>query len=208
MLKQSTVRCAKGETPLNPTPSPSGALLLVTCGGDAVVLDGVTLAEKRRIKNMMPGCDNGNDLGGVVLADGHTLRLEGCGGEARIDLDRGVYTCGDSAGIVGAPYMMVAGPGGTMAPQAPAARATLPPCTKDLTRSTSSFGTSGRYRLVHGERLTIEHALGVITLEDDGAAVPVIARDEASFAYLRGDKVVVRSLPAGKVLLELSPFAP
>lgn len=207
VLKQGTVRCAKGEGPYNPTPSPNGALLLVTCGGDAVVLDGATLVERRRIKDVMPGCDNGNILGGEVLADGHTLRLEGCGGEARIDLDKGRYTCGDGAGIVGAPYSMgLGGPGAV--PQAPAGRASLPPCTKDLSRSTSAFGTSGRYRLVHGEQLTIEHAGGVITLEDDSAAVPVIARDEASFAYLRGEKVVVRTLPAGKVLLELSPFAP
>ena len=81
-------------------------------------------------------------------------------------------------------------------------------CTKDLSRQTSAFGHSGRYRLVHAEQQAIEHAGGLIPIEDDSSGFPVIASDEASFAYVRGNKVIVRSLPDGKVVLELTPFGP
>jgi len=210
VVRQGVVRCGKDIPFANPTPNANGSLLLVTCGGDAVVLDGVTLAERRRIKDVMPGCDNGNVLGGDILADGHTLRLEGCGGEARVDLNSGKYVCGDGAGIVGGPYggMAPPGPGGTSSPQAPSGRASLPLCTKDLSRQTSAFGHTGRYRLVLSEHQSIEHAGGLVDLEEESTGFPVVAADESSFAYVLGNKVIVRGLPDGKLKLELTPFAP
>ncbi len=204
VARQTQVACGKDRTLANPTPSPAGDLVLVTCDLDAIVFDGATLQVLRRIPRIMPGCDNGYILGGAVLSDNRTLVLGGCGGEARIDLGSGKYTCGDGGGIVGAPYEMFGGGG---PPRPPTGRERLPRCTKEGLM-TGSFGRSGRFRIAYGEHVTIESAgARTIELEPDGTA-PVIAPDERSFAYSRGDRVVIRGLPAGELIAELRLVGP
>ena len=207
VLRQAKIACPKDLDLGNPTPSPTGELLLVTCGGDGVVLDGVTLAERRRIKQIVPGCDNGPVLGGQILGDGRTLLVQGCGGEAKLDLASGKYNCGDDPGLLGAPYDVAGG-------AAPAPRKALPGRERvprcwpaDKGGQFSSLGTSGNLRLFHGERLTVEHPGGSVALEED-AGYPVAAVDEGSVAYARGGRIVVRRLADGKVGADLPLAAP
>jgi hypothetical protein len=203
VVRKGTVVCG-AETPVgNPTPSPDGALLLVTCGNDAVVLDGATLVSRRRIRDVVPGCDNGPILGGDILKDGHTLRLDGCGGEAKLDLGTGKYACADDPGLLGAPYgagMPI--PGGQRLPKG---REHVGRCTSVET-PTTRLGASERYRLDHSNVLAVTFDGGSIPLPD-AVGDPVLAPDESEFAYLRGDRVVVIGLPKGKAITELSLIA-
>jgi hypothetical protein len=205
---QRDVSCPRDRDVGNPTPSPSGELLLVTCGEDAVVLDGRTLTERRRFPRVIPGCDNGPVLGGVILPDNHTMRLQGCGGEARVDLATARYLCGDSAGLLGAPYDVgVPTPGVTPSrPHLPAGRASVRPCNEGVSDGTSNiFGLTGRYRIAdHGKGLVIEHAKGTLPLENL-TNYPVIAPDDSSVAFLREETIFVQRLPDGAVVAQI-PF--
>lgn len=201
--RQATIACGKDRVLGNPTPSPSGNLVLVTCSEEGIVLDGASLQVLRRVPNILPGCDNGNYLGGAVAPDNRTLVLSGCGGQAKVDIVTGRYVCGDGAGIVGGPYEIVPirGPNGQFAPpRAPSGRDKLPRCTKEGQAMT--IGASGRYRVVYGEHVTLESD-GARPIVLEQSAIPTIAPDERLVAYARGDVVVVRALPAGDVVVEL-----
>ena len=197
VVRRAKVRCAADRQLGNPTPSPQGDLLVVTCGDDLIVLDGKTLQRRRVVPRVVPGCDQGPSLNGHVLPDGKTLELEGCGGIARLDLRSGKYACGDSAGVMGAPYLDAPPPPGT--PQGlPAGRARVPACNKSADEQAYRLGVTGRYTIVYGERSRILHEKAALELEAD-AQIPVLSPDEAWLAYARADHVVVRSLPDGQV---------
>jgi hypothetical protein len=204
VVQSSTIRCPKDEPFGNPTPNASESVVLVTCGADGVVLDGATLREKRRIPRIMPGCDNGGMLGGLFLADDRTMLLQGCGGEAKLDVGTGKYLCGDDAGLLGAPYDMAMSPGQPPSRRLPAGRDRVPKCTSaQASGAVTVLGASGTVRLVQsGERLRVTHGAKSITLEED-AQYPTLAKDERSFAYPRGKGVIIRSLPAGAVVAEI-----
>ncbi|MBE7484658.1 MAG: hypothetical protein HS104_32415 [Polyangiaceae bacterium] len=195
--RRAVVRCTGDRELGNPTPSPNGDLLVVTCGDDLVVLDGVTLKSRRRVTRVVPGCDQGPILNGTVLPDGKTLLLEGCGGIAKLDLGRGKYTCGDSAGVMGAPYLD-APPAPGAAVGVPAGRASVPACTQNAEAQPVPLGRTGRSRIVYGERMRIVQDSTELELEAD-SQVPVLSPDEVWLAYARTDHVVVRGLPDGKV---------
>jgi hypothetical protein len=210
VVKQASVRCPKDNFLGNPTPSPGGDLLLVTCGyAEGVVLDGATLAERRRIPKIMPGCDNGENLGGVILADGKTLYLEGCGGSARLNVSTGTYSCADDSGLLGAPYMMTAPMPGVPSPgpQLPKGREHVPRCAPVDAPQTSALGHTSTWRLEHAEHLSVKSSAKTIDLEAD-ANYPVIAPDETALAYTIGTKVVIRELPTGKEIATLTLSAP
>lgn len=197
--RRATTACKAGQDFGNPTPSPSGELLLLTCDNDGIVLDGKTLAKRRQIPRILPGCDNGPILGGAVLADGSTLLLEGCGGEAKVNLKTGKYLCGDSAGVMGAPYEMLgAAPTQT---RMPAGRAKTPPCNEGYV-SQANIGRSRRYKRLYDPSMLIADGKK-IALEADAEYLGALAPDEKSYAYLRGGRVVIRSLPDGKIQAEL-----
>ncbi|MCK6538159.1 MAG: hypothetical protein L6Q84_34730 [Polyangiaceae bacterium] len=197
VVRRAKVRCAADRQLGNPTPSPQGDLLVVTCGDDLIVLDGKMLQRRRVVPRVVPGCDQGPSLNGHVLPDGKTLELEGCGGIAKLDLGSGKYVCGDSAGVMGAPYLDAPPPPG--APQGlPAGRARVPACNKSADEQAYRLGVSGRYTIVYGERSRILHEKAALELEAD-AQIPVLSPDEAWLAYARADHVVVRSLPDGQV---------
>jgi hypothetical protein len=213
VVRQTTLRCPPDQMVGNPTASPDGKLLLVTCADDGVVLDGVTLAERRRIPRIIPGCDNGPLLGGTLLPDGHTLLLGGCGGGAKLDLASGRFKCADNEGLLGAPYMPMMpmttgapGPGGFgpafPAWQAPPDRQHVPACGASQTESTP-FGRSGRYRLNYVEHIVIDTPEGAIQLADGD--VPTVAPDEQSFSYQHDGHVIVRALPGGAQIADLVP---
>lgn len=195
--RRAAVRCAGDRELGNPTPSPKGDLLVVTCGDDLVVLDGATLKSRRRVTRVVPGCDQGPNLNGTVLPDGKTLQLEGCGGIAKLDLGRGKYTCGDSAGVMGAPYLD-APPAPGAAVGVPAGRAGVPACTQSADEQPVPLGRTGRSRIVYGERVRLVLDSTELELEPD-SQLPVLSPDEAWLAYARTDHVVVRGLPDGKV---------
>jgi len=203
VTRQIAVGCGKDRTLGNPTPNARGDLVLVTCMDEGVVLDG-TLKVLRRIPKILPGCDNGLFLGGVVMPDERTLLLTGCGGQARIDLTTGRYTCGDGAGIVGGPYEVVRAPGPAGSawrpPSAPSGRDKLPRCTK--TEGATMVGRTGRYRMLYGEQVTLESD-GAKPIVLDASTLPAIAPDEKSFAYVRDAIVVVRALPGGEPIAEV-----
>ena len=194
-LRQRTIRC--GSFLGNPTVSPDGSTILLTCGGDAVVLDGATLAERRRIRNVMPGCDNGNWLGGSVLAGSPAvLQIEGCGGMARLDLASARYVCGDNGGIMGAPYEPMTGPGGMAHFKQPVA----PRCSpQEDDQPRQPLGPSGTYSYAFDAQILFGGPGTKIQLEE-GISIPAISPKEDRLAYVLGKKVIVRALPSGAVV--------
>jgi hypothetical protein len=204
VVRRGPIACGADLPVANPTPSPNGDLLLVTCGNDAVILDATTLASRRRIPSVMPGCDNGPYLGGEILKDGRTLRLDGCGGEARLDLQTAKYACADDPGLLGAPYDM--GMGVPHGPRVPTGREHVARCARGDS-PTSRLGTSEKYRLDQSDHYAVVFDGGSVALEEN-VGFPVLAPDESTIAYTADDKVVVRSLPDGKVVAELRLGAP
>ena len=204
VARSARIACPKDAFLGNPLLSPTGDWLLVTCGPDGIALDPRTLAAKRRYSRILPGCDNGYSLPAHYDAKSSSvLVVEGCGGEARLDLKTGKYTCSDDVGLVGADYEIVALAPGVPSRRAPAGRENLPRCTAGLEPGApNALGSSGAYSFVYGEPPEIVHAGGKLAL-DAGTSLPAISPDESKIAYELKDRVVVRSLPSGAVLHEL-----
>ncbi len=201
--KRVNIRCPADRELGNPTTRAGSSLLVLTCENDGIVLDAKSLAERRRIPRLVPGCDQGPYLGGEFLEDGHTLMLEGCGGTAKLDLRSGKFACADDIGLLGAPYMDGPMLGGAIERRVPAGREKVKPCRSQMdVESFARFGHSQRYRYAYGEKIQIAHASGKIELEPD-SQLPVLSPDEMLFAYARGDRVVVRSLPEGTLVQEI-----
>ncbi len=205
VLRSAKVACPKDQFLGNPTTVQGADLVLVTCGGDGIALDAKTLAPKRRYSRIMPGCDNGEVLPAHFDAKTRTeLVVEGCGGIARLDLATGKYRCSDEIGLVGAEYQMV--PTGT-ARQAPPGRENLPRCTKDDEAGSMHVAASanGTFAIVYGEdgAPAVLHAGGKIAL-DGGASAFAFSKDETKLAYALKDRVIVRSLPDGATVREIS----
>lgn len=182
----------------NLTVSPDGALILYTCGGDGVVLDGKTLAKIRSIPAIVPGCDNGMILGGRFDGDGPGYVVDGCGGEARVNLRSGRYSCGDVAELLGAPYDM--GGGGAPRRLLPD-RVGLPRCTSAGAAPASPLGGSDRYFVRYETRSAILDGSRPLFELEEGAATPALSADETRVAYELADAIVVRELPSGRVLI-------
>jgi hypothetical protein len=184
----------------NPTPDPSGRTLVVTCGFDLVALDAVTLREVHRIPQVVPGCDQYPLLGGVMLGDARTLLLQGCGGEARLDVTTGKYACADDDGLLGAPYDMgMAAPGGR---RVPAGREHVPHCHGGDTMD-EGLGTSGHIRIARGTPDVVLTEAGKIVLEGE-TSFDVVSPDGSELAYVHGTRVVVRKLPGGEVVADFA----
>lgn len=207
-VTKTSIACPAKNMLSNPTPSSSHDIVLVTCETDGIVLDGKSLRERRRIPAIMPGCDNGMTLDGQIAGDQHTLRVEGCGGEARLDLATGVYACSDDPGLAGAPYDVgIPGPGTRSAPHG---RGHLKPCTPrngDYGRAVP-LGTSRRYQLIQGEEHWLVKGPASEIALDGETSMPVLSADEQLIAFARGTTVVVRQLPSGTVKAELDLFEP
>jgi hypothetical protein len=201
VLKSAKLACPKDSTLGNPMVNATGDVILVTCGMDGVVLDGRTLAVKRKIPRIIPGCDNGDILPARFdAAKPAELVVSGCGGEARLDVATGRYRCGDGRQLVGGEYELV--PGQPARPL-PADRLHLPACSQPSEDMTTG-SPSGKYRFVmNPSSVTVRGAGATIALED-GASFPAFATDESRFAYLKPHGVTVRKLPEGTVLLELT----
>ena len=197
-LRQRTIPC-RGFLG-NPVASPDGLTLLVTCGNDGVVLDARTLTERRRIPNVIPGCDNGMALDGRILPGAPILLVEGCGGIAKLDLGSGRYLCGDDAGVMGAPYDAMA-PGTTRRYRKPSA----PRCTpsgRDEYRE--PLGARGDYAYMAETQTVLGSGGARFTLEPDASTL-VLSADESRLAYLTATTVVVRALPSGAVESTFGP---
>lgn len=187
----------------NPIPSPGGDLLLVTCGNDGLGLDPKTFGVKRRYPRIMPGCDNGDTLPAHFDAKTKTeLVIEGCGGEARLDTTTGKYRCSDGKELVGSPYPGMASPGEVARANVPTERLHLPRCSSNAGSLPMHIGATPYYEDGTEDAPEIVGPSGRFRIEA-GASVPVISADESRLAYELRDRVVIRSLPAGKVLSEL-----
>ena len=191
VLKQRVIPC-KGML-ANPTVSPDGNTVLVTCGGTAIVMDGRTLAEKRRVGSVIPGCDNGFDLGGhIESGTPATLVIEGCGGVARLNLGTGRFVCGDNAGVMGGPYLAMDTTTKFTPPKVPA-------CTVAEETSHQTLGTRGLYTYLMDDKVVRGPGATTIQLEPD-SSMPALSLAEDRMAYVNDKKIVVRELPSGKVL--------
>lgn len=188
VLQQRVIACKSMLA--NPTVAPDGSTVLVTCGADAIVLDGRSLAEKRRIKSVIPGCDNGMDLSGR-LVNATTLVVEGCGGVARLNVGTGRYVCGDNAGVMGGPYAPMDERKIT-APKAPA-------CTAADDTAHQSVGSHGSYTYLLDEKIVRGPGGASVQLESD-ASMPVLSPNEDRMAYVTGDAIMLRELPSGTAL--------
>lgn len=191
--------CPSGESG-NPIRSPGGTFHVATCGADLVVSKRGQAT--RRLSRVMPGCDNGMNLSGLIRENAPaTLEIQGCGGIARIDLDKARYACADNDGVAGAAYMMV--PGGT-GPLRPPGRAGLPKCTDNPDGSFfQELGHSNTYEL---DGQTNEIVYGKVrrkleSRESDQGPTPTLSPQEDRVAYRDGHTIVIKSLPDWKDVL-------
>lgn len=204
VVRSAKVACPKDSFIGNPMINDAGDTLLVTCGADGITLDPRTLAVKRRFSRILPGCDNGEVLPASYDPQSRNeLVIEGCGGEARLDLTTGKYRCSDDIGLVGAPYELVPSPMGHSR-QVPAGRENLPHCTKESDQTRPyQVGHTGRYTMAEN----VVHGSGpapvTIKLEEH-AQPPSFTADDGQMAYIVDDRVVVRSLPTGAVVREIT----
>lgn len=194
VLRQREIRC--NQFLGNPTVSPNGSTVLVTCGGQAIVLDGQTLAERRRIKDVIPGCDNGFDLSGRIVSDSPaTLLVEGCGGISKMSLATGNWLCGDSPGVMGGPYEAMSFGGDLPKPK----RAPAPRCSKSSEDSSRELlDHEGRFEWLYEEHSVLADGHR-IELEPN-ATTPLLSPARDRLVYLDGNKLVIRALPSGQIL--------
>ncbi|WP_146653891.1 hypothetical protein [Labilithrix luteola] len=205
ITRRKQMYCGKDQILANPIPSPDGAFLLVTCADDLMVLDGASLGLRRRITRVMPGCDNGMILPAHFdELNKRELVVEGCGGESRLDVSTGKYRCGDSEGVLGAPYEMGFGVGSP--PRAPGERAHLPRCTPEERTSAMPLGNTGKYHWGIEEAAQVVGPRKTISLEE-GASIPSFSADDTKMVYLHKGSVIVRALPEGTKVFEL-PHSP
>lgn len=190
----------------NLTVSPDGSLVLYTCGGDGVVLDGTTLAKLRVVPSIVPGCDNGMVLGGRFAGDGAGYIVDGCGGEARLNLRTGRYACGDVAELLGAPYDM--GFGGAAPRKLLPDRVGLPKCTSAGASFVSPLDGSDRYFVRNETRSAILDGSRPLFELEEGAITPTLSPDETRLAYELAGAITVRELPSGRVLLRAGAPSP
>jgi hypothetical protein len=190
----------------SPMVAASGALITLGCGGDLLTFK--SGRRVGRIPRVAPGCDNGLELFGHLNSDGNLLTLEGCGGIARIDLQRQVYLCADNEGIAGARYSIAGEPTGG----APLTRAKLPKCSP--TSMEGAVVVDERTRAYWFNFAPEENAQGVLLqragtvplkLEAGATSLVVYARETLAreplprmLAYMLGKEVILRELPSGE----------
>ena len=160
-------------------------------------LDAKTLRRVRGYTHLIPGCDNGPYLGGHFSSDGALFVLEGCGGEARLDVATGKFKCGDSDGLMGASYQIVTP---THTPQRPPQAIGVPPCRAGTNASSSVTSLGAGFSMEWNEE-------GVALLGPKGLRIklpenarPVVSPAGDRFAYAEDNKVFVKSLPANAAL--------
>jgi len=195
VLRQRPIACAGFLG--NPTVSPNRDTVVVTCEGTALVLDGRTLTERRRIPYVIPGCDNAYALSGTIVGDApQLLEVEGCGGFARLNLSTGRYLCGDSDGVMGGAYEAM-DPDGSSRPGRP--RPQAPPCSDPQAVTGDHVKLSALYTLAVERNAVLRKGAPEIQLEPD-ASMPVVVGNEQWLAYLHDKKLLIRTLPSGALL--------
>lgn len=187
----------------NPIVDPRGLRLVVTCNEDAVLIDARSLRTIRTFPSIVPGCDNGGTLPAHFSEDSATLVVEGCGGEAQLDLASGKYRCGDSDQLMGAPYE----PRGPGTEARPAQSIGVRPCGDGGAFSSSIIQLSASYRSVSTQDGVALVGPGAVRFAlPETAAVTgglAVSPKEDRFAVVTGDAITVRALPGGSVLREL-----
>ena len=207
-LRQAAIACprnAAGEvTRGNPIVDPRGLRVVVTCNEDGLLLDARTLRTLLTRPHIVPGCDNADVLPAHFSDDGSHLVVEGCGGEARLDMTTGRYVCGDGAQLMGAPYE-------PQGPQAPPPRSVgVPPC-----HDGGAFGMGGSDVSLSRHYRAESNASGAELVGPGNLRLPLpttgaiagevaVSPKEDRCAYVdEGGKVIVRALPSGALLSEL-----
>ena len=180
---RSRVRIQCKQIVANPLWAPDRGLISVTCGADLVVLDGKRFTELRRVRYVLPGCDNGNNLPAHFITP-TVLQIEGCGGIAKLDLATGRYLCGDNEGVLGAEYEMMANP------THPRRKVPKVPVCEET--NADFLPISAHYKYSYTE----EELIGPNGLHIKMPR-PTIAPDESRAAFVRDQKLVVLALPSG-----------
>jgi hypothetical protein len=213
--RRAKLQCTQLGQAGNPMLSPKKDLLLATCGEDGFALDPKTLGVKKRFTRMMPGCDNGDILPAHFEPKvENELIVEGCGGIAKLDLSTGKYKCTDSDGLVGAPYEMVplphgggGGGGGHSQPvrRIPADRQGLPRCSAtDAQMPYLLPSASNSWQMKSDADVpTLVGPKGETIKLEASAPVPTLSTDETRLAYQLTDRVILRAVPAGNIILEI-----
>jgi hypothetical protein len=181
----------------NPTVDPRGANILVTCDLDGVLLDAQTLRPKRTFTHLVPGCDNGYDLGAHFNADGSRLILEGCGGEARLNVTTGKFSCGDGDGLMGQSY-------DSTSQTRPSQAIGVPRCRADADSSTTLSPVSAHYVHEQGPDTNVLIGPGSVRVKLEEGIRPSVSPKEDRFAYTDGTTVFLRALPSGAPLSPLT----
>jgi hypothetical protein len=205
VLRRGRIGCPRNAQTIygagNVIVAPAGDKLVLTCEMDGLAFDAKALRRTRVLPHLIPGCDNGPILPAHFSEDGSRLILEGCGGEARLDVATGKFQCGDADGLMGGDYeMLMPAPKRTRPPQASG----VPPCRASANPSVSYSRLAAGYSREWGpDEQALVGPKGVrIVLP--GNAMPVVAPTGDRFAYPSDDKVIVRSLPSGATLQELT----
>jgi hypothetical protein len=187
----------------NPKIDPAGHHLLATCDDDGVLFDYPSLRRVRTYSRLVPGCDNGFFLPGHFSDGGATFTIEGCGGESRLLLATGKYLCGDSDGLMGAPYEMGLDP---RMKGRPAAAIGVPVCHSQEEREHALWRVSERFALE-------STAAGNVIVGPGHARIPVpestvnpaVSPDESRFVTSDGVHVVEHAIRSGAVVRTVVP---
>jgi hypothetical protein len=201
VLRRGSVGCARTANSIygagNITVAPTGDRFILTCEEDGVLFDAKTMRRVRGYKHLIPGCDNGPYLGGYFSKDGTQLILEGCGGEAHLDVATGKFKCGDDDGLMGASYPITA-------PNHPPARPPqaigVPPCHSGTNAASSVTSLGAGYSLEWNEQGVALLGPNNLRIHLPEYARPVVAPAGDRFAYPDGTKVIVKSLPANALI--------
>lgn len=168
--------------------NPAGDRMVVGCGSDIIVFrNGVRTGI---IPRVAPGCDN-IGIPGMIGPDGISLVLMGCGGIARIDLDKRAYRCADNDGIAGGAYAAMT----DHDTRAPFGRKSLPRCltAPEAARFLDDTG-SGLWAIETETTLTVGAPQGSYSV--DGETLPTRINADV-VASLRAGTVTARAIKGG-----------
>lgn len=165
----------------DPTPSPDGTRVLVTCDyGDAVLIDRKQRRVQARFSHYVAGCDNGPSLTSYWDPSGKRVHKEGCGGEAIVEMPSGKIACADDPHLAGAPYLLAAASPVSSASSALPAPPALPRCAKEFFSVVAAPRARGAVaRVVYEDEAEDPMTQPMKLISSSGEPIPLLALETA-----------------------------
>ena len=130
--------------------------------------------------------------------------VEGCGGEAHLDLRTGRYLCGDDDGLMGRPYDLFRDDPDP-AKSKPKQAVGVPPCHVGA-MARSEEKASAHYSLAandEGDLVVLRPGDPSVHLSIAAGQMPLISPEEDRYAVVDDASVVLYALPSGAILAKL-----